>query len=210
VANRGRDIGVGVGIFVVSIVAAGGVGFGVEALADDDDDATPAAAAPDVFDTTSTTGSAEGDAPTEDGSTPTTSEGAPTSEGTPTTTPRATTGTAGSDAAGSETVELLVSDAQGADSCEELADTTIEFIQALIVEAEGLSLADLESLGGAEPGFIADYEPAGTAVDERIAELDCGEAEFSALVCDRGGQLTTTNAFGDSFRSSFVDESCGA
>lgn len=206
-ANRGRDIGLGVGICVVSLVVAGGVAFGVEALGDEDE-AVPTAAAPDLLDegAGSTTSSPDGEVAPSEASTAT--------SGAPDTAPETTTATSeppGPDGVGSGTVASLISDVEQADSCEELADTTIEFIQSIISEAEGLSLADLESLGpDGEPAFIADYEPAGLAVDERIGALGCDDADFDALVCERSGRLTTTNAFGDTFRSSFVDESCGA
>lgn len=205
-ANRGRDIGLGIGICVVSIIVAGGVAFGVEALDDEDDGAVPAAAA-DTSDGTGTS-TPDDELAGSGGSTSTTAAGGPATTPEDTT---ATTGSPGSGAVGTATVASLVSDAEQADSCEDLADTTIEFIQALILEAEGLSLADLESLGpDGEPAFIADYEPAGLAVDERIEDLGCGEAEFNALVCERSGRLATSNTFGDTFRAGIVDESCGA
>ncbi|MDY7102058.1 MAG: hypothetical protein S0880_12790 [Actinomycetota bacterium] len=205
-ANRGRDIGLGIGIFAVSLVAAGGVAF---ALGSGDDDGDDVAAGGDTTTTTlvadgttDTSAPTDPSAPSDTVPTDTTQPGAPVE--TAPTTPSPDGGT-------STDLDELLATANDAGSCEELADGAINFLQSVINEADGLSLEELQNVDPeGNPAFLADYEAIGTAFDERAVDLGCSDAEMEALVCERAPQLTAEGLFGESVRGGLVDDSCGA
>ena len=88
-------------------------------------------------------------------------------------------------------------DASGAlDTCESVADATIDLVQDVIDELESMSSDDVGALiQGAEfPAFV-EIETRGVTIGERGQELEC--TDIDALVQARADQLTNdpTNGF---------------
>ena len=88
-------------------------------------------------------------------------------------------------------------DASGAlDSCESVADDTIDLVQDVIDELESMSPSDVGALtqGQEFPAFV-EIEVRGVTLGERGQELEC--TDIDALVQERADQLTNdpTNGF---------------
>jgi hypothetical protein len=88
--------------------------------------------------------------------------------------------------------------AEAAD-CEEIADQTIDLIQALIndvdSEAATISLQEFVDSRAELPSLDA-FDGAADAIEERSSELGCTEAEVAADVASQLGTLTAKSELG--------------
>jgi hypothetical protein len=86
-----------------------------------------------------------------------------------------------------------------ADTCDEVTDVTIEMLQRLIddvdAQAGELTVQDFIDADGDLPSIDA-YEADAARIDEIAEELGCSQAEISAAVEARAGELTANSDLG--------------
>lgn len=78
-------------------------------------------------------------------------------------------------------------DPASANSCEDLADVTINLMQDAIDAMEGLELADFLEMSdtGEMPEELTQLEDAGAQIEQRAEELNCSAEDAQRLVCER-------------------------
>ena len=86
-----------------------------------------------------------------------------------------------------------------AETCDELAEETVELMQRLIDDVEkemgDASIEDLLASGGDLPS-VEHIEEDSAKIDERAAELGCTQAEIQNAVAARANQLEASTPIG--------------
>jgi hypothetical protein len=95
-----------------------------------------------------------------------------------------------------------------AETCDELADETVELMQRLIDDVEkemgDVSIEDLLASGGDLPS-VEHIEEDSAKIDERAAELGCTQAEIQNGVAARANQLEANTPIGQFFIEAIRD-----
>jgi hypothetical protein len=87
-----------------------------------------------------------------------------------------------------------------AETCEELADETIELVQAMIDEVEDeMGDTTIEEILASEGDLpsLDRFRDRAAEVDERATELQCGQDELQTLIQARAGELEATTPIGE-------------
>ncbi len=83
-------------------------------------------------------------------------------------------------------------------SCDSLADTTVDLLQAYLDAVAGMTLDELldPAVSGAR---LADLDAASAALTARAGELGCDEADLAAFVAGRYGDLRADSPLAERF-----------
>ena len=84
-------------------------------------------------------------------------------------------------------------DPADANSCEDLADVTINLIQEAIDAVAGMDMADFLAMAdeGTIPPEFERMESVGEEIEARADQLGCTDEDAQQLVCDRLGRIET-------------------
>jgi hypothetical protein len=88
-------------------------------------------------------------------------------------------------------------DPDSLDSCEAVADASIEVLQDVIDEMDSMSIEDLAAMGSSEetPEQFKDAEERGMALSDRADELGCTDDQMGTLMAERAGDLSADSQF---------------
>jgi len=85
------------------------------------------------------------------------------------------------------------------ETCEDIADVTIDLMQDLIDDVEkevgDMTVEELNATGGDLPS-VERFEEEATKINERALELQCSQATIESLVAERVNQLEATTPIG--------------
>ncbi len=85
------------------------------------------------------------------------------------------------------------------ETCEDIADVTIDLMQDLIDDVEeevgDMTVEELNATGGDLPS-VEKFEEEATKINERALELQCSQATIESLVAERVNQLEATTPIG--------------
>ena len=85
------------------------------------------------------------------------------------------------------------------ETCEDIADVTIDLMQDLIDDVEGevgdMTVEELNATGGDLPS-VEKFEEEATKINERALELQCTQATIESLVAERVNQLEASTPIG--------------
>jgi len=83
-------------------------------------------------------------------------------------------------------------------SCETLADASIDLLQDTLDIIDSMSAEELAAMGASEetPSELVAIETRGTALEDRADELGCTEEQMSALMTARVDDLSSDSVFG--------------
>ena len=85
------------------------------------------------------------------------------------------------------------------ETCEDIADVTIDLMQDLIEDVEeevgDMTVEELNATGGDLPS-VEKFEEEATKINERALELQCTQATIESLVAERVDQLEATTPIG--------------
>lgn len=85
------------------------------------------------------------------------------------------------------------------ETCEDIADVTIDLMQVLIDDVEqevgDMTVEELNATGGDLPS-VEQFEEEATKINERAVELQCSQATIETLVAERVDQLEASTAIG--------------
>ena len=85
------------------------------------------------------------------------------------------------------------------ETCEDIADVTIDLMQDLIDDVEkevgDMTVEELNATGGDLPS-VEKFEEDATKINERALELQCSQATIESLVAERVNQLEATTPIG--------------
>jgi len=88
-----------------------------------------------------------------------------------------------------------------AETCQQLADETIDLVQTMITDVEGeigdRSMEEILASGGEDLPSLDRFRERAAAVDERVVELGCTQSELEALIRPRVGELQATTGIGE-------------
>jgi len=85
------------------------------------------------------------------------------------------------------------------ETCEDIADVTIDLMQDLIDDVEeevgDMTVEELNATGGDLPS-VEKFEGEATKINERAVELSCSQTTIESLVAERVDQLEATTPIG--------------
>jgi hypothetical protein len=83
-------------------------------------------------------------------------------------------------------------------SCESLADASIDLLQDTLDVVDSMSAEELAAMGSSEetPPELATIETRGTALEARAEDLGCTEEQMSSLMTARVDELSSDTVFG--------------
>ncbi len=85
------------------------------------------------------------------------------------------------------------------ETCEDIADVTVDLMQNLIDDVEeevgDMTVEELNATGGDLPS-VEQFEEEATKINERALELHCSQATIESLVAERVNQLEATTPIG--------------
>jgi hypothetical protein len=80
-----------------------------------------------------------------------------------------------------------VTSVEDVETCEQLADLTIDEMQVLLDGLSDMTLEDMQS--GETPEPVSDFEAKGEEFQSKADEIGCDDAEYQSLIEDRVDQL---------------------
>ena len=85
------------------------------------------------------------------------------------------------------------------ETCEEIADVTVDLMQDLIDDVENevgdMTVEELNATGGDLPS-VEKFENEATKINEQAGELQCSQATIESLVAERVHRLEATTPIG--------------